>query len=151
MSFKEYKYKINGTKFTVKVGDVNDDKVQVEVNGIPYNVELEKTPAKKITVNQPVKRPAAAPRTESGEKVIAAPAPAPNTGSGFTVTSPLPGTLMSFNVKVGDTVAAGDTVCVIEAMKMENDIHTPQGGTVTKIIANVGDAVPQDGPIMIIG
>ncbi len=148
MKLKEYKYKINGTKFTVKVGDVNDNKVHVEVNGVPYDVELDKVPNAKTSVSQPVKSPQKAPRTESGEKVIAKPEAA-STGS-FTVTATLPGTLMSLSVKVGDTVKAGDTVCVLEAMKMENDIHTTQGGVVKKIIASVGDAIAQDGPIMIL-
>lgn len=148
MKLKEYKYTINGTKFLVKVGDVVDDHVHVEVNGIPYNVELDKAPSRKTTVSQPVKSPRPAPRTETGEKVISTPAAAP--ASGFVVKSPLPGTLMSFSVKVGDTVNAGDTVCVLEAMKMENDIHSPKAGKVVKIMANVGDAVPQDGDIMVI-
>lgn len=149
MNFKEYKYKINGTKFSVKVGDVNDNKVHVEVNGVPYDVELDKAPAAKSTISQPVKGPQKAPRTETGESIVAAKPAA--SGASFTVTAPLPGTLMSLNVKVGDTVKAGDTVCVLEAMKMENDIHTQQGGTVKQILANVGDAIPQDGPIMILG
>lgn len=148
MKFKEYKYKINGNKFSVKVGDVNDNKVHVEVNGVPYDVELDKAPNAKISVSQPVKSPQKAPRTESGDMIIAK----PNTGAAkaFTVTAPLPGTLMSLNVKVGDTVNAGDTVCVLEAMKMENDIHTSQGGVVKQIVANIGDAIAQDGPIMIL-
>lgn len=148
MNLKEYKYKINGTKFTVKVGDVTDNKVHVEVNGVPYDVELDKVPNAKTGVSQPVKSPQKAPRTESGEKVIAKPSAA-STGK-FTVTAPLPGTLMSLTVKVGDTVKPGDTVCILEAMKMENDIHTTQGGVVKQIIANVGDAIAQDGPIMIL-
>lgn len=147
MKLKEYKYKINGTKFTVKIGDVEDNLVHVEVNGVPYNVELDKAPAKKVTVSQPSKAPQKAPRTDSGEKVITSPSPS---AGGFIVTAPLPGTLMSFNVKVGDTVNAGDTVCVLEAMKMENDIHTAKGGVVKEIVAKVGDAVPQDGKIMIL-
>ncbi|MBD5299578.1 MAG: biotin/lipoyl-binding protein [Bacteroides sp.] len=148
MNFKEYKYKINGTKFSVKVGDLTDNKVHVEVNGVPYDVELDKVPSGKTTVAQPSKSPQKAPRTESGEKVIAKPSVA--TGKAFTVTAPLPGTLMSYNVKVGDTVNAGDTVCVLEAMKMENDIHATQGGVVKQLLANVGDAIAQDGPIMIL-
>lgn len=148
MKFKEYKYKINGTKFSVKVGDVVNDHVQVEVNGVPYTVELDNVPASKKMVSQPSKNPQPAPRTETGEKVIAQ----PSTGAtgGFIIKAPLPGTLMSINVKVGDTIAAGDTVCVLEAMKMENDIHAPQGGKVVKILASVGDAIPQDGEIMVI-
>lgn len=148
MKLKEYKYTINGTKFNVKIGEVVDDHVHVEVNGMPYSVELDKAPSKKITVSQPVKSPRPAPRTESGEKVISTPAPVAT--GGYVVKAPLPGTLMSFKVKVGDTVNAGDTVCILEAMKMENDIHASKGGKVVKIIANVGDAVPQDGDIMIL-
>ena len=143
---KEYKYKINGTKFTVTVGDVTDNKVQVEVNGTPYNVELDKD-APKVAVAAP-KKAAAAPRTETGAKVISKPAAAP--GAGAAVKSPLPGTIMSFSVKEGDTVSAGDTVCVLEAMKMENDIHTNVSGTVKKILVSVGDAVLEGTDIMVI-
>ena len=146
---KEYKYKINGTKFTVNVGEVNDNVVMVEVNGVPYSVELDKAPAQKISVSGPAKAPAAAPRTESGEKVITKPA-AP-AGGGAAVKSPLPGTIMSFSVKEGDTVAPGATVCVLEAMKMENDVHTQVGGTVKKILVSVGDAILEGTDIMIIG
>ena len=148
---KEYKYKINGMNYTVGIGEVNGDMVTVEVNGTAYSVELDKAAAPKVAkvaAAVEAKRPAAAPRTETGEKVIAKPAVAP--GSASAVKSPLPGTIMSFNVKVGDTVNAGDTVCVLEAMKMENDVHTQKGGTVKQIIANVGDAVLEGADIMII-
>lgn len=148
MDLKEYNYKINGIKFSVKVGDAVDNKVHVEVNGVPYTVELDKTPGVKKTVSQPIKSPQRAPRNEVGEKVISAPAQAP--ASGFIVKAPLPGTIMNFPVSVGDTVTAGQTVCVLEAMKMENDIHTPKGGKVKEILVKVGDAVPQDGNIMIL-
>ena len=147
---KEYKYKINGMNYTVAVGDVNGDKVNVEVNGTAYIVEMDKAAAPKVAkvVAEQAKRPAAAPRTESGEKVIAKPAAA--AGSASAVKSPLPGTIMSFRVKVGDTVNAGDTVCVLEAMKMENDVHTQKGGTVKQILVGVGDSVLEGADIMII-
>ena len=148
MSQKEYKYKINGIKFTVNVDDPVDNTVHVEVNGVPYTVELENAPKNKITVNQPVKRPPKEIRNESGEKVTVKPV-APVSG-GYVVKAPLPGTIMSIPVKVGDSVTSGQTVCVLEAMKMENDIHTPKGGVVKEILANVGDAVPQDGNIMVL-
>lgn len=64
--------------------------------------------------------------------------------------APLPGTILSLSVNVGDTVKAGDTVCVLEAMKMENDVKTSHGGTVKKILVNVGDAVLEGTDIMII-
>ncbi len=149
MKLKEYKYKINGIKFTVGVGEVNDNQIHVEVNGTPYTVELDESQAKKAVVTAPaVKRPQAAPRTETGEKVISAPAPV--AGKAKAVKSPLPGTIQSFNVKVGDTVKSGDTVCVLEAMKMNNDIHCTFDGTVTKILVNVGDSVLEGADIMII-
>lgn len=148
MSQKEYKYKINGIKFNVVVDDPVDNTVHVEVNGVPYTVEMEKTPEKKQSLIKPVKKPQQAPRKETGEKVVAKPAAAP--ASGYKVKAPLPGTIMSIPVKVGDTVASGATVCVLEAMKMENDVHTPRGGVVKQILVNVGDAVPQDGDIMIL-
>ena len=148
MSQKEYKYKINGIKFNVTVDDPVDNTVHVEVNGVPYTVELDKAPEVKPSLIKPVKKPERAPRKESGEKVVAQPVDAAS--GGYKVKAPLPGTVMSLPVKVGDTVDAGATVCVLEAMKMENDIHTPKGGVVKQILVNVGDAVPQDGDIMIL-
>lgn len=143
MNQKEYKYKINGIKFNVKVDDPEGNTVHVEVNGVPYTVELDKAPAAgKQTVNQPVKRPKA-PKAEVAQPVA-------ESSGDYIVKAPLPGTIMSIPVKPGDTVAAGDTVCVLEAMKMENDVHTPKGGKVKKVLVSVGDAVPQDGDIMIL-
>ncbi|MCH5224561.1 MAG: acetyl-CoA carboxylase biotin carboxyl carrier protein subunit [Muribaculaceae bacterium] len=147
MSQKEYKYKINGIKFNVLVDDPEGNKVHVEVNGMPYTVELDKAPEVKPTIS-PVKKPEKAPRTETGEKVVAQ--PVATSAAGYRIKAPLPGTIMSIPVKVGDTISAGATVCVLEAMKMENDIHSPKGGVVKQILVNVGDAVPQDGDIMIL-
>lgn len=147
MKLKEYKYKINGTKFTVGIGEVVDNHVHVEVNGTPYTVELDKAPAQKPSIAGGVKRPAAAPRTDSGEKVITTPQPSSQAGA---VKSPLPGTIMNLKVKVGDSVKSGDTVCVLEAMKMENDIHTNISGTVARILVNPGDTVLEGADIMII-
>ena len=147
---KEYKYKINGMKFNVAVGDIEGDTVRVEVNGTPYKVELDESQKPKVSsvVAAAPKKAAAAPRTATGEKVIAKPAAA--AGAASAVKSPLPGTILSFNVKVGDTVNAGDTVCILEAMKMENDVHTTKGGTVKQILVNVGDSVLEGNDIMII-
>jgi biotin carboxyl carrier protein len=132
---KEYKYKINGNNYTVTVGDIEDNIAQVEVNGTPYKVELEKKAAPKVTVTP---RPAAAPRTAGGEKVISRPAAAAGAGA---VKAPLPGVVLSIPVKVGDTVKAADTVLVLEAMKMENAIHAGKDGKVASISVAPGDSV----------
>lgn len=134
---KEYKYKINGNTYKVSVGDIDNNIAQVEVNGTPYHVELDKQKAPVTIVNAP--RPSTAPRTQSGEKVIAkrvAPA-----GNGYDVKAPLPGVVLSIPVKVGDTVKASDTVLVLEAMKMENTIHAGRDGRIASINVNSGDSV----------
>ena len=133
---KEYKYKINGNPYKVAVGDLEDNVVTVEVNGVPYKVELEKAPAVKV-VTAP--RPSAAPRTESGAKVISKPTAAAAGGAG--VKAPLPGVILSINVKVGDTVKANDTVIMLEAMKMENAIHAGRDGKIASINVAQGDSV----------
>ena len=73
---------------------------------------------------------------------VAAPAPAPAAPAGAkTVTAPLPGTITKVTVKVGDTVNAGDTVLLMEAMKMENNITAEFGGTVKAILVETGNQV----------
>lgn len=134
---KEYKYKINGNTYKVVVGDIENNIAQVEVNGTPYRVELDEQKAPVKIVSKP--RPSAAPRTESGAKVIAKPAAA--AAGAYQVKAPLPGTVVSIAVKVGDTVAASDTVAVLEAMKMENAIRAGRDGKVASINVSAGDAV----------
>ncbi|MBJ2183464.1 MAG: acetyl-CoA carboxylase biotin carboxyl carrier protein subunit [Muribaculaceae bacterium] len=134
---KEYKYKINGNTYKVGVGDLNDNVVEVEVNGVPYKVEMEAHKAATVkTVSAP--KAAAAPRTASGEKVIAK---ATGNAGGSAVKAPLPGVVLSIPVKVGDSVKASDTVLVLEAMKMENAIHAGRDGRVASINVNAGDSV----------
>ena len=139
---KEYKYKINGTPYTVAVGEIENNIAHVEVNGTSYVVELDEK--KPVKVAQ-APRAAAAPRTAAGEKVIKAPAPSKG---GAVVKAPLPGTVLSINVKVGDTVKAADTVVILEAMKMENAIHAGKDGRVASIDVAQGDAVPEGGVLI---
>jgi len=131
---KEYKYKINGNNYTVAVGDIDGNFAQVEVNGVPYKVELEH--AAPVKVNTPKASPA--PRTASGEKVIA---PRPAAGGKGSIVAPLPGVVISVNVKVGDSVKASDTVVMLEAMKMENSIRAGRDGVVASVNVNAGDSV----------
>lgn len=140
---KEYKYKINGNSYKVAIGDIDNNVAQVEVNGIPYKVELDETKKPVKIVNAP--RPSTAPRTETGAKVIAKPAAS---ATGAVVKAPLPGTVLSVAVKVGDTVKASDTVVVLEAMKMENAIHAGRDGVVSAISVNAGDAVLEGAPLI---
>lgn len=140
---KEYKYKINGNTYNVGIGDIDGNIVQVEVNGMPYKVELSEEP-KAVRVSTPKAAPA--PRTSSGEKVITKPAAAPT--GGYQIKAPLPGVVVSVSVKVGDSVKASDTVAILEAMKMENAIHAGRDGVVKAINANAGDSVLEGAPII---
>lgn len=135
---KEYKYKINGNLYKVAIGDIENGVSEVEVNGTPYKVELEQKAA--ITIKVATPKPAAAPRTATGEKVIAKAAPAAAAG-GTAVKAPLPGTVLDINVTVGQEVKAADTVVTLEAMKMENAIKAGVDGKVTSISVAKGDAV----------
>lgn len=135
---KEYKYKINGNLYKVAIGDIENGVAEVEVNGTPYKVELEQKAATTIKVATP--KPAAAPRTATGEKVIAKAAPAAAAG-GTPVKAPLPGTVLDINVTVGQEVKAADTVVTLEAMKMENAIKAGVDGKVASISVAKGDAV----------
>ena len=143
---KEYKYKINGNAYTVTIGDIEHDTAQVEVNGVPYKVEIESHQAPKAAV-KPVKA-APAPRTDSGAKVISKPTAA--TGQN-AVKAPLPGVIIDILVKVGDTVEPSTVVAVLEAMKMENNINAGFSGTVKAISVGKGDSVLEGNDIIIIG
>ena len=142
---KEYKYKINGTVYNVTVGDIENNMAQVEVNGTPYKVEMEQTVAP-VAVSTP--RPSAAPRTVSGEKVIAKPT---TTGGAGAIKAPLPGVVLDIKVTVGDAVNDGDTVVILEAMKMENNINADKSGVVKSISVNKGDSVLEGAELLIIG
>ena len=140
---KEYKYKINSTEYTVSVGDNENNVTRILVNGTPYKVELEQT------VVPPVKKakPSAAPRTETGSKVISKPAAS---GSAGAVKAPLPGVIVDIKVNVGDTVKNGDTVVILEAMKMENNIHSDKEGVVKSVCVNKGDSVLEGAELIVI-
>ncbi|MCH5247373.1 MAG: biotin/lipoyl-binding protein [Muribaculaceae bacterium] len=132
---KEYKYKINGNVYKVGVGDIENGIANIEVNGTPYKVELEKTEAAPVKVAKV--KPAEAPK--GAEKPVKPVAAAPT--GGYQIKAPLPGVILSIPVKVGDEVKASDTVLILEAMKMENAIHAGRDGKVASISVSQGDSV----------
>lgn len=139
---KEYKYKINGNEYTVAVGDIEENNVQVTVNGTDYTVELERSEKPKI---KPVVRPASA--------APLAPAPAmarPAAGAKGGIKSPLPGVILEIKVKEGDMVKRGQTLLVLEAMKMENEILAPRDGTVAQVVAQKGSIVETGSPLIVL-
>lgn len=146
-------------------------KYVVTMNGKKYEVEVERMSAFHMltreeiasgvsTPVQPVAAPA--PKAAAPTPAAAAPAPAPKAAAtpapaaatpapaakaapgGTSVTSPMPGSVLGVKVNVGDKVSAGQTMFVLEAMKMENEIVAPVDGTVASINVKTGDAVDTD-------
>ncbi len=150
---KKYQYKVQGVDFDVEIQEVEGNIAKVNVNGIPFEVELQQpiNAAKHPTI---VKPKVAAPAAVSAAPAAPAASPAPAAGAagaGSAVKSPLPGTITSVNVKVGDTVAVGDTLVVLEAMKMQNNIESEYAGTVTAVNVAPGDVVMEGGVLLSIG
>ena len=159
---KEYKYKINGNEYSVAIIDLEGDKAAVEVNGVSYQVDI-------LTegYTAPAPRPAAKPAAPAPAPAVApaAPAPAPQpiapaapaaepaapAGKGTAVQSPLPGVILDIKVAVGDQVKAGQTVAILEAMKMENNINAECDGVITAIKVSKGDNILEGSDIVIIG
>jgi biotin carboxyl carrier protein len=136
----QYKFKINGKEYNVSIGAAEGKNLTVNVNGADYQVELENAPAA-----APVAAPVAAPKADA--PAAAAPKPA---GAGVTVKSPLPGIIISVDVKEGQAVKRGQKVAVIEAMKMENDILAEADGTITAVHTRKGDSVLEGADIVTI-
>ena len=142
----KYQYTVKGVDYEVEIQDIEGNIANVTVNGIPFEVEM-KQPVK--AGKQKVKLASAATETAATTAIQgAAPAPedkpaekaAPATG-GKPVVAPLPGTINDIKVKVGDKVNVGDTVVVLEAMKMQNNIEAESAGTIASINVSKGDAV----------
>ncbi len=141
---KEYKYTINGTKYEVAVGEIVDNIVTVTVNGEEYSVEMER-PAEPEKKKPVLGKPAAA--TESAAEPAADKAAVNKNNA---VKAPLPGVITDILVQVGDEVQAGDTVVVLEAMKMANNLQAEKGGKVTAVCVKIGESVMEDDALVVI-
>lgn len=130
-------------------------KYKVTLNGRTYEVEVEAGKAmlldeyEAIVPSAPA-APAAAPAAAAPAAPAAAAAPVV-TGAGEAVKAPMPGTILKVNVTQGQKVAEGTVLCVLEAMKMENEILAPKAGTVTQVLAAKGATVDTGAPLVVIG
>ena len=132
-------------------------KYKVTLNGRTYEVEVEAGQAMLLSEYEavapaapaPAAAPAAAPSAPAAAPAAAA-APAV-TGAGEPVTAPMPGTILKVNVTQGQAVKAGTVLCILEAMKMENEIMTSKDGTVTQVLVSKGSAVDTGAPLVVIG
>ena len=142
---KNYKLKINGNEYNVDINEVEGQEIKLSVNGNPYTVTVDQE------IKQQRKPVAAAPRPQvapaAGGSVQKSNAPV----AGSKVTTPLPGTILDVFVNVGDTVKEGQTVVLLEAMKMENNIEADVAGTVKEVKVRKGDSVLEGDILVVIG
>ena len=152
---KQYKYTINGAQYDVTIDSIVGSKAKVEVNGVPFEVEMhgsslvEEDLTTMSTEGAPA--PAAAPAAPAAAPAAAAPAAKSGPGAGTPVKAPLPGVVTKILLAVGQAVKKGETVLVLEAMKMENNITAEADGAVTGICVAAGDSVMEGTTLLTIG
>jgi glutaconyl-CoA/methylmalonyl-CoA decarboxylase subunit gamma len=145
---KKYKFTIHGNQYDVHIMNVEENIIELEVNGSSYQVEVDKT-------IQPVKTPRLVrqrlvPSTDSTPSVGTG-SKAPSSGSKGTIKSPLPGAVITIMVKVGDQVKIGQKLMILEAMKMENNIDSDKEGTISAIHVTPGQSVMEGDVLIEIG
>lgn len=143
---KQLRVIVNGNPYEVEVKDFSGSNAEVSVNGTTYNIEIEETggaveqPAVKIpttvSVPSPVKTAPAATQAAAPAVAIAA------AGSTDVISAPMPGVILDIAVKPGQTIATGDTICALEAMKMKNLLRSHRDGTIASIEVSEGQRVP---------
>jgi len=117
-------------------------KFRIKIDGKQFEAEVEEIGGSAPAVSS------AAPRQAAP---AAAPQPVVVSGSGNAVTAPMPGKIISLKVSKGQKVQAGDVVLILEAMKMEQEIKAPSGGTVSDVLVNAGDTVKKEQALILIG
>ena len=140
----KYVVTMNGKKYEVEVERMSAFHMLTReeiASGVSTPVQPVAAPAPKAAAPTPA--PAAAPKAAASPAPAAAPAAKAAPG-GTSVTSPMPGAVLGVKVNVGDKVSAGQTMFVLEAMKMENEIVAPVDGTVASINVKTGDTVDTD-------
>lgn len=151
---KQYKYTINGAQFDVTIDSIVGSKAKVEVNGIPFEVEMQGSSLVEEalpTVSTEATPATTTPAAPAAETPAAAPAATSGPDAGTPVKAPLPGVVTKILVSAGQAVKKGDTVLVLEAMKMENNITAEADGSVTGICVSAGDSVMEGTTLLTIG
>lgn len=140
---KKYKFTIKGHDYEVDILNYENGTVELEVNGTQYSVEIRREVKEKPKTPRLVRSPVPQP---SPEEANIAKAPV----SMITIKTPLPGIILKVLVKVGDTVKKGDTLLIMEAMKMENNIMADKAGKVVQVKVREGDNVLQNDVLAIL-
>lgn len=150
---KTYSYTINGAAYEVQIESIKGSTAKVNVNGLAFDVEIHGNLSEGDLPNVEAGAAPAAAAAPVAAAPAAAPAPAAKgaAGAGTPVKAPLPGVITKVLVAAGQAVKKGDTVLVLEAMKMENNIAAECDGTVTGICCAAGDSVMEGDTLVTIG
>lgn len=131
---KTYKFKVNENGYTVNIKSQEDNIINLEVNGTNYAVVMK----------EDIKKTKTPTLVRAASKRPAEPLKVNPKSSKAKIVAPIPGVVLSIDVKVGDTLKVGDRMLVLEAMKMENNIVCEKAGTITAINISAGQQVLQD-------
>ena len=129
---------------------------KITLNGRTYEVEVEEGKAMLLSEYEAIvpsapAAPVAAPAPAAAEEAAPAPAAAPAVvGNGTAIKAPMPGTILKVNVAVGQKVAKDTVLCILEAMKMENEILAPADGTVSQVLVSNGTNVDTGAPLIVL-
>ncbi|MDR1678735.1 MAG: biotin/lipoyl-binding protein [Prevotellaceae bacterium] len=127
---KKFKFKINGSSYEVSVNEIEKDVAEIEVNGTPFIVQIERP---NTTATLAVKAPGKV-------EPVAMPVKTPSVAS---VQSPLPGVIMKIMVRKDQAVKRGDILLTIESMKMENNIMAEKDAVIKAVYVQTGQSVMQ--------
>jgi len=131
---KNFKFRIHDNNYNVKIVSHEDNIIDLEVNGTSYSVKMK----------EEIKKTKTPTLVRSASKRPSEPLKVNPSSSKTKIVAPIPGVVLSLDVKVGDTIKVGDRMLVLEAMKMENNIVSEKAGTITAVNISVGQQVLQN-------
>ena len=150
---RTYSYNVNGAQYDVTIESIQGQVAKMNVNGVLFDVEILGAPLTEGDLPEAAAAVAPAAAAPAPTPTAAAPAPAAKgaAGAGTPINAPLPGVVTKVLVAAGHAVKKGETVVVLEAMKMENNITAECDGSVTGVCVAAGDSVMEGTTLVTIG
>ena len=150
---RTYSYNVNGAQYDVTIESIQGQVAKMNVNGVLFDVEILGAPLTEGDLPEAAAAVAPAAAAPAPTPTATAPAPAAKgaAGAGTPINAPLPGVVTKVLVAAGQAVKKGETVVVLEAMKMENNITAECDGSVTVVCVAAGDSVMEGTTLVTIG